>query len=74
MNNFKLTPQERDTPLWKKLSAHFDARLSALRLRNDNPKLTDAETAALRGRISEVKELLCLSDEGHSLSIDGDMQ
>lgn len=33
------------------------ARIDQLRERNDNPKLNDVDTAALRGRIAECKTL-----------------
>jgi hypothetical protein len=54
---FALTDQERVTPLWIRLMAHFDDRLRRLRLQNDNATLTAEQTAAIRGEIACVKAL-----------------
>jgi hypothetical protein len=47
------------SPTWMWLEAHLHARVLAMREQNDAP-LTDAETAALRGRIAFAKELIAL--------------
>lgn len=57
---FELTTGEKLSPIWARLKAHFEAELQVLRARNDNPKLTEAETAALRGNISRLKAILAL--------------
>ena len=56
---FELTPQERDSALWKKLKEHYEGKLSVRRLQNDGDK-DEIETSRLRGRIAEIKELLGL--------------
>jgi hypothetical protein len=59
---FKLTNQERDSALWKRITNHIDSRLDTLRKNND-ASLDQQETERLRGRISAFKELLALGNE-----------
>lgn len=56
-----LTDQERESPLWKRLRAHYEKRLISLRSQNDDPS-SEQDTARRRGRIHEVKTLLSLND------------
>ena len=56
-----LSTYERESALWKKLEQHLNERLTTLRTRNDG-ELDAIETARLRGRISQVKEFLALSE------------
>jgi hypothetical protein len=56
-----LTDQERESPLWKRLRAHYEKRLTSLRSQNDDPS-SEHDTARRRGRIHEVKTLLSLND------------
>jgi hypothetical protein len=60
---FKLTAEERYSPLWKKLMAHYNERLALLHRRNSALTLDPTETAATRGRIAEVQYLLSLAME-----------
>jgi len=46
-----------------RLTAHLEARLAALRVRNDNAALSAIETAALRGEIRALKTLLRLRED-----------
>ena len=46
--------------VWKKLEAYLEERLQRLRAQNDQ-RLDDYDTALLRGRIAEIKEILKLS-------------
>jgi hypothetical protein len=46
---------------WKAIAARATARLADLRARNDGA-LDEVKTAHLRGRISELKELLALGN------------
>jgi CRISPR/Cas system-associated endonuclease Cas3-HD len=57
----KLTAYERESALWKKLEEHMIEKLGIYRSRNDGD-LNEIETARLRGRISQVKEFLALSE------------
>lgn len=57
---FELTHAERISPLWTRLSAEIERKLNAARIKNDNPSLSDGETAALRGEIKCYKSILAL--------------
>lgn len=59
---FALTAEDRVSRTWSRLEQHLSDRLQQLRHDNDKP-LDATETAALRGRITEVKRLLALADE-----------
>ena len=52
-----LSAGDIDSSTWKKISAHYEARLDMLRRKNDG-NLSFDETNKLRGRIAEVKRLL----------------
>lgn len=58
-----LTPGERNSAVWHKLSLHFEERLKSLRTKNDNLALDATETAALRGRIAEIVALTALDKD-----------
>ena len=61
-DQFMLSDGERHHPLWLRLSAHLKQKLEIARAQNDNPKLPESETAALRGQISTLKSLIALGD------------
>lgn len=46
-----------NSPTWAFLKQHYEARLKKLREENDALKLSEVDTAILRGRIAELKEL-----------------
>lgn len=54
-----LNDAERNSPLWRKIKAYCEERLSTARHRNDS-NLDDRRTANLRGRIAELKHLATL--------------
>jgi len=56
---FHLTAQEINSPLMRKLMAHFDERLFSLRMQNDYP-ISEVDTCVIRGKIALVKEFLSL--------------
>jgi hypothetical protein len=66
---FALTAMEMRHPLWLKLSAHMKDRLENLRAQNDHAApLDDAlQTAARRGRITQLKELIALASKPKAL-------
>jgi hypothetical protein len=47
---------------WSELELYLKDRLNRCREKNDNGKLTDAETAMLRGEIAAIKDLLALPE------------
>ena len=55
-----LTKDDFKTPTWQRVTEHLQTHLDKARQQND--KHLSAETAALRGRISALKELLNLPD------------
>ncbi len=55
-----LSDEERKSGVWRKVQEHLEAMLAKKRLENDNPKLTDVETATLRGHINCLKAFLAL--------------
>lgn len=59
---FKLSLEDRESLVWKRLMTHFGERLEVLRTQNDGDK-SEAETAKLRGRIAELKAILALNKE-----------
>lgn len=61
----QLTVQDRHSPLMLKLQAYLDARLGQYRRKNDSDLPPD-QTAALRGRIGELKNLKNLLAAGDS--------
>lgn len=57
----KLQKHEIENPLWQRLKVHLGERLGELRAQNDNA-LNEVDTAQLRGRIKEIKQLLTLDE------------
>lgn len=58
----KLTKHEAEHPIWQKLKVHMSERLDALREQNDSAALSEVETAQIRGRIKEIKQLMMLDE------------
>lgn len=57
----KLAPHEIATPLWQKISEHYEALLTKHRARLENPRLLEKERDELCWRIHEIKNLLDLA-------------
>jgi len=55
----KLTDEQLRSPMWLALRKEYERKLSVARKTNDSAK-SEVETAALRGKIIEIKELLRL--------------
>jgi hypothetical protein len=60
MEDTKLTQEEIDSALWKKLEAMLIERLEMARKVNDTTQ-TKTNTTMIRGRISAYKEVLWLN-------------
>lgn len=58
----KISDIDKASQLWSDLSEYLTSRLQALRQQNDS-RLTETETAALRGRIAEIKDMLRLGED-----------
>lgn len=59
MSKLILSESEKQSPLWKKIKDHLDAKLNTARLKNDG-ELDEIQTARLRGSIAEIKSFLAL--------------
>lgn len=55
----KLTEEQLRNPLWQELRKEYEDKLGKLRRTNDSHK-NEVDTAALRGKIVVIKELLRL--------------
>ena len=66
-----LTPSDIHSALWRKLEEHLNARLLILRARNDG-NLSADETAKLRGRIAEIKNMIELGNLAPSQPVDAE--
>lgn len=58
---FQLVAEDRVSRTWSRIEQHLTDRMQQLRQDNDRA-LDETETAALRGKISEVKRLIALGD------------
>ncbi len=65
---FKLTPEEVQSALWKRLSGYLRDELAALREQNDAMTLNPMDTMAKRGEIRFAKQMLALADEAGQAS------
>lgn len=59
----EFTAADRESTLWKKLTAHYRERLTNLREQNDST-MSDEKRNLLIGRIQEVKTLLAIEKPG----------
>ncbi|EKD97507.1 MAG: hypothetical protein ACD_23C00889G0003 [uncultured bacterium] len=64
-----LTDAELNCQLWLKLLAHWNDELSALRASNDGD-MDELKTAALRGRIKQIKRNLDIGNPKPAIEID----
>ncbi len=61
--DFFLSKEERESPVWQSLKARLEKKLTSLREKNDDQKLTDMQTATLRGHIDCLKAVIALGNE-----------
>jgi hypothetical protein len=66
-----LTQADIHSPVWNKLQEHLNARLLILRAKNDG-NLSADETAKLRGRIAEIKNMIELGNLAPSQPVDAE--
>lgn len=59
---FELNDDERRSLLWLRLTKHLEEELSIARIQNDAKDKSPEDTQFLRGRISQLKGLLSLSE------------
>ena len=65
----KLTHEERHSALWMKLKEYMTEQMDVLRRRNDGD-LDAITTAAIRGRIRALKEMVALEEDPPHLTDD----
>ena len=63
------TDDDRQSPTWKRLRAHIETQIAALREKNDSESLTPEKTAALRGEIKALKKLLALENPAPAIVV-----
>ena len=68
-----LTPGDLHSATWKKLARHLQERQQVLRARNDNPKLDPLATAALRGELRVIRNLLALGNQTRRVVADEEL-
>lgn len=67
---FRLTPQDKASAVWPKLRAFMEQERDVLRRRNDM-QLGDLETAALRGQIAQLSNLIDLDKDRPTPEVAG---
>ncbi len=53
-----LTQRDKDSELWRKLTTHFNELINKAQKQNENESNAAEKTAALRGRIKVLREIL----------------
>lgn len=71
MKELKLTTVDIQSAVWQKVVAITERRIDMLRRKNDNDK-DSIETAKLRGRIAECKNLLAMANPSPTQVADDD--
>lgn len=66
---FELTATDINSSVWNKLKTHMEAKLLALRIKNDSD-MDPIKTAAIRGEIRNLKNLLALGIPAPELVAD----
>lgn len=61
-DRFKLSEDDKRSPLWMRLMDHLDKQLTLTRAQNDAVDLDERKTAFNRGKISEIKRLMALNE------------
>ena len=69
-HNFKLSPGERASPVWQRVSKHVEFLLETARKRNDNHQ-DEVKTASLRGEIKSLRSILAFGTDPPPILDDG---
>lgn len=67
MEKFDLTPDELESPVWKKVQDRLADMLDGARKRLEKPDTGHDATQAIRGEIKAIKDLLALHDRARIL-------
>jgi hypothetical protein len=65
----KLVPHERQHPIWMKIEEELNRRIDVLRRMNDGA-FDEIQTARLRGRIAELKDLLAMGKDAEVIEVE----
>lgn len=57
-----LSNGDKTSPTWLKLAEHLKDQLRIARIKNDNEKLTEQQTASIRGQIQTLKRIIALGE------------
>jgi hypothetical protein len=68
---FMLSDGDKISALWLKLAEHLRTELHNARGKLEDEKLTDIQTAIIRGRIKTLKNILSLGLVSPSTPLDG---
>ena len=66
---FELSRSEKATAVWRKVQKHFQYQLARERKRNDG-RMSVEDTAAIRGKIALLKELIVLDEANPDAEAD----
>lgn len=70
-DEFRLLPGDIVSPTWQKLKTHLEHELATARVKNDDEKLDEIQTAMTRGRIKTLKSILALENPPPVVRTDG---
>lgn len=62
MTPFDLTPEEKRSPLWRKLKMRMEMDVAELQLTLESTEITKKRANVLRGEIRRIRFLLSLGD------------
>lgn len=68
---FRLLPGDIISPTWQRLKGYLENELETARVKNDDQKLDEIQTAITRGRIQTLKNLLALENAPPVIPTDG---
>ena len=56
----KLSDTDKLSPVWVAMKKYLEERVESMRCKLENEALTESQTAALRGRLAELRGILAL--------------
>ena len=61
-DSVKLEQHEISSPLFQKLKKHYEDQIAGYRLRNENPRISEAERIELCWKIDSIKKFFALAE------------
>lgn len=68
---FILTSGEKTSSTWMRLKDYMETELATARIKNDDPRLNEIQTAMTRGRIQTLKSFIALGSISPVIPTDG---